>query len=176
MSLTSGPYSLITYPWGAAHRRVLRRAVPPALHYGLWTVFCVAVIWLCLCFFAPQIGMIFGEVTPALVGVAGLAIIVVLLRIRSTGLRRAFNASVFRAGPWQTTITDEGLSMTAPGVRQVLFWNHFSEVRDGPDGLLVMSGPATFVPIPATAFADEGSYLVFRSAVEARISGSKGAI
>jgi hypothetical protein len=174
MNLSSGPYQITTYPWGKAQRLMVNRAISPVIRYAIWGVFCVVIIWVWLSIVAPRTFAVFGDTTiPIVVGV-GLIVLFGLFRARNKTLQGAYDASVFRAGPWQATITDDGLGMASAGVRQIFSWAALTDVCDGPDGMLIMSGPAVYLPIPRGAFADIPAFDAFRAAAAARIIAARG--
>ncbi len=172
--LQAGPYALTTYPWGKAQRQMLKRAMSPRLWYGMWAVSVIFGGWIVLCFVVPGFANVFGKSTPAIAGAIGAVAFLMMARVRNKALMQAFNASVLRAGGWNVAILDDGLQMQGDLVRQVFDWAAFSDVREGPDGLLVMMGVAAYLPIPAAAFADQAAMEVFRAALSAHISAAKG--
>jgi hypothetical protein len=176
MTQSSGTYTLTTYPWGRAQRQVLKQAISPAMWYGMWLVPIVSGVWIAMCIVAPRFALIFGDPTPAIVGGFGAIAFLLMARKRNAGLRVAFNASAFRAGNWRAATADDGLHITSENVRQVFGWHAITEVRDGPDGMLVMLGPTVFLPVPASAFGDRAEYVPFRAEVDARIAAAKGAL
>ena len=175
MSASSGTYALTTYPWARAQRQVLKQAMSPAAWYGMWMAPILGVAWIVLCLVTPRQARVFGDPTPAIVGFLCAVVFLMLLRSRNMGLQAAINASAFRAGGWQVTLADDGLHLVSENVRQVFAWHAVSEVRDGPDGILIMLGPAVFLPVPATAFADGASLQAFQAELAARISATRGA-
>jgi YcxB-like protein len=80
-----------------------------------------------------------------------------------------------RAGPWHADITDEGLLMRGAGARTLFLWGSLTAVRENQFGLMVMMGPANFVPIARAAFASDADREAFRMALDARVSGHRGA-
>jgi hypothetical protein len=173
--MLSRPFELTTYPWVRTQMRLVQRATPPALRYGLWAGLAIMALWLALCFVAPQIGMVFGDLTPLYVGLVGFVGFFVFIRRRNAIILHHANRSVFRDGPWQIKIDEAGLQVTGAGAQTLFLWNHLTEVLDHQDGLLVMSGPSSFVPVPGAAFANDADRLAFRHAVEARIAATRGA-
>lgn len=176
MSLSSGPYPLTTYPWAKTQRQIGRKAISPLLRYGQSATLMLTSVWLGLSLSGLETVMIFGRGTPLLVGVGGLLTLLMISRVWNAEYHRLINASAFRAGSWHAEVTDEGLCLESANVRQVFAWHVITEVRDGPDSVLVMLGPVFFLPVPTAAFSNDADATAFRRAIEARISAARGSV
>jgi hypothetical protein len=173
MSLTSGSYHLTTYPWAKAQGQIGRQAFSPLFRYGQWVALIVTSVWLGLGIAEVKPVLLFGGPTPFIVGVVGFSVLFLISRMWKSTYDRMINASAFRAGTWRMNITEGGLHLNSETVKQVFAWRTISEVRDGPNGMLVMMGPVLFLPVPRDAFPDERDAAAFRQELEARIA--KGA-
>jgi hypothetical protein len=170
MSLTSGTYDLTTYPWAKAQGQLGRQAFSPLFRYGQWAALIVTSAWLGFSVAEVEPVMLFGRPTPLIVGVVGFSILFFISRMWRSAYDRMINASAFRAGTWRMEIAEDGLHLNSETVRQVFAWRTISEVRDGPNGMLVMMGPVLFLPVPRYAFPDDRDAAAFRQALEARIA------
>jgi YcxB-like protein len=171
--LASRPYELTAYPWEKAQGQIGRQAFSPIYRYGQWSAIVVTSLWLGLSIAQVNEVMIFGRATPLIVGVVGFSILIIISRIWKTAYANVVNASAFRAGKWRMAVADDGLHLDSELVHQVFGWQTMTDVRDGPNGFLIMVGPVFFLPVPKEAFANDGDMAAFRQAVAAQIA--KGA-
>ncbi len=86
-----------------------------------------------------------------LVGIIGM---IVLFVYRLRRVTAAVQNAAFRQGETSIVLDEISMKITHPGLHQTIFWSHAEDVIDGADGLLVLSGPMDYHPIPRSSLPE----------------------
>lgn len=167
-------YTLDGYDYRAASAFCVQRMLPAWLRNRTWIFLALLLVWVGLALALASLKIDFG----ALIFLPGLLAYLWFVYASAQARKRLWHGMAEapgRAGPIALRLDDAGVHLAGPGFRTSYDWARLHDAQAGPDGLLLMTGPCEFAPIPARAFADKAAETAALTDLQTRIAAAKGA-